>query len=107
MVCKNARNLEFFNVTVKSNVGSALTGSNLSQLKLIDLNVRTEDDNAAVIDLNDVKDVYVGDCDPFAKGHPFMKISGTAAGEITVPKRMLEMIHISEKIKKLDIVKGF
>lgn len=110
MVCQNARNLEFYNVSLKSNSGSALIGTNLSQLKLLDVNLRTDDNNTPVIDLKDVNDVYLGDCDPFAEGHPFIKISGSAAGEITVPKRMMEMknmLHISEKIKKLDIVKGF
>ncbi len=79
---KDARNVSFQNVLITAEKGSALTADKTEGLELSGFGTRSKDAKNPVVDLHDVKNVYVHGCSRGPGGGAFVRILESSAAQL-------------------------
>ncbi|MGM9507367.1 glycoside hydrolase family 28 protein [Larkinella sp. GY13] len=81
---REARNIEFHNVSVSTKSGSAMIAEKVKTLELDGLKTANPHPGTPVVELINVEDAFVHSCFPKAGAEVFLKLTGTQNRDITV-----------------------
>ena len=81
---KDARNVRFQNVTINPEKGPALTADRTEGLELSGFGTLKTDMNSPIVDLHDVKRVFVHGCSRIPGVGPFARVLESSSAQLTV-----------------------
>ena len=97
---KDARNIEFHNVTINTESGPALTATTTEGLEIDGVKTTKPHPETPVIDLSKVKSVFVHGCTATPETETFLRVSDDSADEITLEGNYLKAAKTPlEKVK--------
>jgi polygalacturonase len=83
-VIKEAGNIEFHNVRITTNKGPAITGENVKGLTIDNVSTAKPFNGIPVIELNNVQDVFLYNCNPVKNTDVFLQLKGKDTKGITI-----------------------
>jgi polygalacturonase len=103
---KEAKNIEFHNVSINTTEGAALVAENVSGLTIDNVKTTKPISDIAVLDLNNVQDVFIYNCNPVKGTGIFLQLKGGNTKEITIKgnnfknviKPVMKHSNVSENI---------
>lgn len=81
---KEAKNIEFHNVRITTKEGSAIIAENVSGLTIDNVKTLNPITGKPAIDLNNVQDVFLYNCNPVKGTDVFLQLKGANTKEITI-----------------------
>lgn len=81
---RDARNIEFHNVTVNTKTGPAIVAETVKTLEIDGVKTATPHPNTPVVELTNVEDAFIYDCFPKPGTDVFLKLNGGQTANITV-----------------------
>ncbi len=81
---KEAKNIEFHNVRINTQKGSAIKTENVKGLEIDGVKTLTPISNTPVVALNNTEDVFIHNCSPILGTDIFLQLKGAQTKQITV-----------------------
>ncbi len=81
---RNAKGIEFHDVQIDSDAGPALAGDNVEGLDLDGFRTTKPHAGAAVVDLNDARDVFVRECQTAPGTSTFLNVTGERSANVVL-----------------------
>lgn len=100
-VCQNARQIEFHNVRIDSARGPALTARNVEGLELDGISTAQTSGDIPIVDLEDVRDVFVRGCSAPRRASVFMQVGGAQSSGV-----VLRANNMAREAKPVVFVRG-
>lgn len=103
--------IEFHNVQVNTQLGASLSANLTENLTIDGFKSYTPHDNAAIIELKNVKDLFLYNAFPVKGTHTYLKLNGEGTENITIGNNNFRNVKLAiEKNKdvlgKIDVISG-
>ena len=99
---KEAKNIEFHNVTITTTEGSALVAENVSGLTIDNVKTMKPIGDKPLMDMNNVQDVFVYNCNPIKNTDVFLQLKGKDTKGITIKSNNFK--NVQKPLMKDDSV---